>query len=140
MRNGNVIYRYGDKGGLRYYAINYKEFLDVFGNICFVSMDISSDNQMKFHYFIDTIASAPDNIWIKDEYKVSILNRNDNYNSHTFVAKALNILRALFNKNLIEMRIPGEKKKMLMFFQILYKKIRNFKKLIIKSNKKFNLF
>jgi len=101
VKKGNVIYRYGDKGGLRYYAINYKEFLNIFGNICYVNMDISSDNQMTFFDFIDIIAPTSDNIWIKENYKVSILNRNDNYNSHTFVAKALSILKPKFMKNMI---------------------------------------
>jgi len=82
---------------------------------------------MAFQYFIDTISSASDNIWIKDEYKVSILNRNDNYNSHIFVAKALNILKALFNKHLIEMRIPGEKKSADVFSDIIRKKLETLK-------------
>ena len=81
----NVIYRYGDNGGLRYYAINYKEYLKHFGDICYVSMDISSDNQMTFLDFIDRIAPISEEIWTKEKYKAySFLNGDDVYNSQTF--------------------------------------------------------
>ena len=116
VKKGNVIYRYGDKGGLRYYAINYKEFLNIFGNICYVSMDISSDNQMTFQYFIDTIAPTSDNIWIKENYKVSILNGiigigKDNRHCQTFAAKALSILKPKFMKNMINVTDDSRKTK-----------------------------
>ena len=40
VKNNRVIYRYNNKGGLRYYAIDYKEYVKIFGDICYVSMDI----------------------------------------------------------------------------------------------------
>ena len=100
VEKGIVIYRYGDKGGLRYYSIEYKEYIKIFGDICYVSMDIESHNQMTFQYFIDSIAPTSENIWIKEKYKVSILNGiigKDNHNCQSFASKALMKLKPKFN-------------------------------------------
>ena len=99
VEKGIVIYRYGDKGGIRYYAIDYKEYLRIFGDICYVSMDIESYNQITFQYFIDSVAPTSENIWIKEKYKASILNGiigKDNHNCQSFAVKALNILKPKF--------------------------------------------
>ena len=53
------------KGGLRYYAIDYNKYIKIFGDICYVSMDIESNNQMTFHYFLDNIDPTSENIWIQ---------------------------------------------------------------------------
>ena len=102
VEKGIVIYRYGDKGGIRYYAIDYKEYLRIFGDICYVSMDIESHNQMTFQYFIDSIAPTSENIWIKEKYKISILNGiigdgKENHNCQSFAAKALMQLKPKFS-------------------------------------------
>ena len=106
VEKGVVIYRYGDKGGLRYYAIDYLEYIKIFGDICYVSMDIESYNQMTFQYFIDTIAPTSENIWIKEKYKVNILNGwfgngKENHNCQSFATKALNLLHPKLNTNAI---------------------------------------
>ena len=41
---------HSDKGGLRYYAFKYTEFLETFGDICYVSMDIKPEYQVTFQY------------------------------------------------------------------------------------------
>ena len=102
VEKGIVIYRYGDKGGLRYYSIEYKEYIKIFGDICYVSMDIESHNQMTFQYFIDSIAPTSENIWIKEKYKISILNGiigdgKENHNCQSFASKALMKLKPKFN-------------------------------------------
>ena len=106
VKNGTVIYRYGDKGGLRYYAIDYKEYVKIFGDICYVSMDIESNNQMTFQSFLDKIAPTTENIWIQEKYKINYLNGiikdiDDNHNCQSFASKVLNMLRPSFNPNMI---------------------------------------
>ena len=107
VKNGTVIYRYGDKGGLRYYAIDYIQYIKIFGDICYVNMDIESDNQMTFQYFLDNIAPDYENIWIQEKYNIDILkefieNEKDyNHNCQSFASKALNLLKPLFNQNMI---------------------------------------
>ena len=107
VKNGTVIYRYGDKGGLRYYAIDYKEYVKIFGDICYVSMDIESNNQMTFQSFLDKIAPTTENIWIQEKYNIDILkefieNEKDyNHNCQSFASKVLNMLRPSFNPNMI---------------------------------------
>ena len=104
VEKGRVIYRYGDKGGLRYYAFKYTEFLETFGDICYVSMDIKPEYQVTFQYFLDKVAPESENDWIKEKYNVSILNGifgSGNHNCQTFAAKALNILKPSFNPHYI---------------------------------------
>ena len=99
-----VYYRYGDKGGLRYYAFNYKEYLKIFGDICYVSMDIESDNQMTFQYFLDKVAPPDENDWIKEKYKVlgDIFGlAGGNHNCQVFAAKALDLLKPTFISKMI---------------------------------------
>ena len=94
VKNNRVIYRYNNKGGLRYYAIDYKEYVKIFGDICYVSMDIESYNQMTFQYFLDTIAPTSENIWIKEKYSIGYWK---NHNCQSFAIKALNLLKPKFN-------------------------------------------
>ena len=98
VKKGTVIYRYGDKGGLRYYAIDYKEYLRIFGDICYVSMDIKSQNQMTFQYFLDQIAPKTESVWIQEKYRVSILNE---HNCQVFVSKAIKLLKPYFRHYMI---------------------------------------
>jgi hypothetical protein len=109
-----VIYRYGDKGGLRYYAFNYKEFLNIFGDICYVSMDIKSENQMTFEYFIDKVAPPEENDWIKEKYKVigGLMGLvGGNHNCQVFAAKALDLLKPTFVSKMIVVTDKERKKK-----------------------------
>ena len=99
VEKGRVIYRYGDKGGLRYYAFKYTEFLETFGDSCYVSMDIKPEYQVTFQYFLDKVAPESENDWIKEKYNVSILNGSANHNCQSFAAKALKILKPSFDPN-----------------------------------------
>lgn len=104
VKEGRVIYRYGDKGGLRYYAFNYKEYLQIFGDICYVSMDIDPDNQMTFQYFLDKVAPSNENDWIKEKYKVvgGIMGiGGGNHNCQSFASKALDLLKPSFESKMI---------------------------------------
>ena len=107
VEKGEVIYRYNEKGGLRYYAIDYKEYIKIFGDICYVSMDIESNNQMAFQYFLDKIAPTSENIWIQEKYKINYMtgiieDGNDNHNCQSFASEALTMLRPLFIPNNIK--------------------------------------
>ena len=99
VEKGRVIYRYGDKGGLRYYAFKYTEFLETFGDICYVSMDIKPEYQVTFQYFLDKVAPESENDWIKEKYNISILKGSANHNCQSFAAKALKILKPSFDPN-----------------------------------------
>ena len=99
VEKGRVIYRYGDKGGLRYYAFKYTEFLETFGDSCYVSMDIKPEYQVTFQYFLDKVAPESENDWIKEKYNVSILKGSANHNCQSFAAKALKILKPSFDPN-----------------------------------------
>ena len=106
VKEGKVIYRYGDKGGLRYYAIDYKEYVKIFGDICYVSLDIEPNNQMTFQDFLDKIAPTSENIWIQEKYKINYFNGiieygNGNHNCQSFASEALTMLKPLFNLNKI---------------------------------------
>ena len=104
-----VYYRYGNKGGLRYYAFNYKEYLKIFGDICYVSMDIESNNQITFQYFLDKVAPPDENNWIKEKYKVigGLMGiAGGNHNCQVFAAKALDLIKPTF---ILKMIIVTEK-------------------------------
>ena len=96
-----VFYHYGDKGGLRYYGFEYKEYIEKFGDSCYISMDIESDNQMTFLSFLDTIAPPNEDKWIQEKYKVST------HNCQAFVVQALALLHPTFSASLIHIKNKG---------------------------------
>ena len=89
---GLVIYRYGEKGGLRYYVKKYSEFIKQFADIGYIHLNINRDNQKDFVYFLANIAKKEDNKWIQSNYSVGL----SNFNSHTFVIEALKELKPYF--------------------------------------------
>ena len=115
VKEHKVIYRYGDKGGLKYYYIKFSEFLEKYGIICYINMDIKLDNQMTFNYFINTIANILENKWTKENYSF-------NNNNQTFIIEALKVLKPTFNKRYINFIEPSLKKKKI--FDILPKNIQ----------------
>ena len=88
-----VNYRYGDKGGLRYYKNNYDEFIKEFGDIGFIDLNIDVIYQQTFDYFINKIAPLEDNKWIKANYSIN------NFNSHNFVIEVLKEIKPYFYLN-----------------------------------------
>jgi hypothetical protein len=91
-----VIYHYGKKGGLRYYAKLYKDYIDIFGNVAFVELNV--ENQIKFIDFINKLASINEEEWIKDKYHFL-----DN-NCHSFVSKAIIILKPFYQPKDIKIK------------------------------------
>ena len=142
VKNGKVIYRYGEKGGLRYYAINYSNYLKEFGNIGYIDMDIDRD-QMTFLNFIDQCAPLNENQWIRERY--SLLGNN----SHTFIIKALKILKPEFRSHDIQIGeysknikrkidiLPEDIKKVLI--DISHPELKTVPQAIHKQNKTDNL-
>ena len=57
-----VFYRYKNKGRLKYYELNYLEYIKILRNICNVCMAIEYNNQITFLYFIDNVAPSSENI------------------------------------------------------------------------------
>ena len=94
VKNGLVIYRYGDKGGLRYYVKKYKDFIKEFGDIGYVDLNIDENNQQSFSHFIDKIAKIEDNKWIQYKYSASF-----NFHCQTFTIEALKELKPYFNSS-----------------------------------------
>jgi len=97
VNEGIVIYRYGIKGGLRYYIKNYSEFLKEFGDIGYINMDIDLKYQMTFSNFIEQCAPLQENQWIKVKYSFF------NNNTHDFIVKALKILKPKFIPGMIKL-------------------------------------
>lgn len=91
---GLVIYRYGEKGGLRYYGNKYQQFIETFGNIGYIDLDIHPNYQMTFHAFLEKIANVDNNMWIKGKYYVGL---SGNFNCHNFAIEALKVLNPNFN-------------------------------------------
>ena len=91
-----VVYHYGDRGGLRYYGCNMKHFIEEFSDIGYISMTIKEDRRKTFKYFLEEVAPITDNTWTREKYKVNITNGfigKANHHCQIFVAEALKILR-----------------------------------------------
>jgi hypothetical protein len=102
FENGEVVYRYSYKGGLRYYAIDYSQYIKIFGDVCYVSMDIEPEKRMTINEFIDKIAPKSENYWIQEKYKVNYLSEifpdpESNFNCQTFAYQALDFLKPTFD-------------------------------------------
>ena len=68
IKNNLVIYRYKEKGGLRYYTNTIEFFLKKFCDVGYVTLDIDKDNQKSFYNLIDIMAPLSENKWIKENY------------------------------------------------------------------------
>lgn len=101
LKKGIVVYRYGDQGGLRYYIKKYKEFIEEFGEIGYIDLNIHADNQTTFDVFIDKIARLEENKWIQSNYSTI------DFNCQTFVIKALGELKPYFNSSNIFPKDPN---------------------------------
>ena len=103
VKNNLVVYRYKEKGGLRYYLMKIREFKKKF-DLCFIEMNIRSDNKITFDYFINTISPLKENKWIEKKYSYISFNNID------FVNEALKILKPIFNLENINV-VNDEKEK-----------------------------
>lgn len=86
-----VLYRYGEKGGLRFYGMGFSQFIKEFCNIIYVDMDIDEVNQNTFSYFLDVCSPLNEFKWIQKNY--SVIN---GFHCQKFVAEALEILKPNF--------------------------------------------
>jgi hypothetical protein len=102
VRNGIVKYHYDNKGGLRYYIKKYGEFIDEFGDIGYIDLNIHADNQMTFNAFINKVAKKEDNKWIQSNYSSCF-----DFNCQTFTIEALKVLKPYFNSSNIFPRDPN---------------------------------
>ena len=91
VKDGYIIYRYGEQGGLRYYVHYFDEFKKKFCDIGYLCLDVSEENQITFSAFIDKIAPKYENNWIQKNYSLFTLN------SQSFVSHVLDILKPRFN-------------------------------------------
>ena len=94
VKNGYLIYRYGEQGGLRYYTNNYKNFKEFFCDVGLVKLNIYKENYMMFSTFIDKIASISEKKWIKSKYSII------NFNSQDFIVDSIDILKPIYDKNI----------------------------------------
>ena len=118
-----VLYRYDKEGGLRYYGMEYKKFVEEFGSVGYISMDIDEMYQKTFENFIDLCSPTNERKWIKSNYSAI------NYNCQNFVAEALEILRPKFVPGMIQNGPNGKeyKKKIDIFPNIIKNVLNNLK-------------
>lgn len=91
VKKGLVVYHYGEKGGLRYYIKKYGNFIEEFGDIGYIDLNIHSDNQISFDTFLDKIAKLEDNKWTLNNYSAIY-----NFNCQNFAIEALHELNPHF--------------------------------------------
>ena len=96
----NLIYHYGNKGGLRYYIKSYDEFSDL-ANEAFV--ELSLDAPMSFKFFINECASLEMEQWIKEKYHLL------NNNCHSFIENAIRILKPKYSPKFIYIKDKRKK-------------------------------
>ena len=92
VKDGKVIYHYGDKGGLRYYVKTYGKFIEEFADLGYVDLNIEPENQQTFEHFTNKLAKKEDNKWIQEKYS-SIYD----FNCQTFSTEAIKVLKPHFN-------------------------------------------
>ena len=100
VNNGYVIYRYGEKGGLRYYAHYFNKFIDEFSDIGYIPLDIDKHNSISFSYLLDKIAPKNENKWIKRNYN-SIGIFKQTLNCQTFISHALDTMKPRYDPRFI---------------------------------------
>ena len=92
IKNGFVIYRYGEKDGLRYYTNTFEYFQDKFCDIGYITLKVNSENQETFFRLIDILAPLSENKWTKENYNaVGMVNHKQN--CQDFVCHVINIIK-----------------------------------------------
>lgn len=94
-KNKYVIYHYKDKGGLRYYVKEYREFIKEFGDIGYMSLDLEDNSLISFSEFLKKCDSKKEELWTQDKYDLI------NNNCQTFTAYALTQLKVIYSKRYI---------------------------------------
>ena len=102
-----VIYRYGEKGGLRYYTNTIDYFINNFCDVGYITLNISKDKQCSFLNLIDKLAPLSENKWTKENYnEISIIKKSQN--SNDFVCHVIDILKPPYDKIYIVTRQLSE--------------------------------
>ncbi len=93
IKNGDVIYRYGEKGGLRYYTNTFGEFKDKFCDVGYIILSVEKNELKTFSYFIDKLAPKSEEIWIKSKYSATAIFFGKPLNCQTFVSHTIDIIK-----------------------------------------------
>jgi hypothetical protein len=100
--NGQVIYRYGEKGGLRYYTNTFEEFKDKFCDIGYIPLKLDKDKEITFNFLIEKIAPISEKKWIKEKYNaVGYLLFGKALNCQTFTCHSIDVIKATYEKTII---------------------------------------
>jgi hypothetical protein len=112
VQKGKVKYRYGDKGGLRYYAKKFQDFLNEFANLGHIELDIDTTDQKTFDTFIVDISPENQENWTQSKYAAF------SHNCQTFVVEAIKNLNPKFQRNCVypkDQKLMGKKSKKVSF-------------------------
>lgn len=96
IKNNLVIYRYGDKGGLRYYTNTIGFFRKKFCDVGCAVLQIPQFNQNTFSVLIELLAPKNDMKWIKENYN-AIKFINKSHNCQDFVCHSIDILKPTYD-------------------------------------------
>lgn len=103
VEKGFVIYRYGEKGGLRYYVQSFSDFKKNFADRCYICLDIDKDNQISLSFLLDKIASKSEEKWIKKNYNAcGYFNFRQTINCQTFTSTILDLLKPIYDYRMIQ--------------------------------------
>ena len=97
IKNNLVIYRYTNKGGLRYYTNTIKFFKDNFCDVGSVTVNICKDNQKTFENLLDILAPLSENKWIKENYNPIDYGFKKSHNCQDFVCHVIDILKPSYD-------------------------------------------
>ena len=95
VKNGDVIYRYGDKGGLRYYTNTFGEFKKNFCDVGYITLSVGKAEIKTFSYLIEQLAPVSEKKWIKEKYSATCLS-GEPLNCQTFVSHSIDIIKPIY--------------------------------------------
>lgn len=98
IKNGDVIYRYGNQGGLRYYTNTFGEYRDKFCDIGYISLNVGIENQKSFSFLIEKLAPISEKVWIKAKYAAMGGLFGKSLNCQTFVCNSIDIIKPTYDK------------------------------------------
>ena len=110
VKNGLVIYRYKEKGGLRYYTNTFENFQEKFCDVGYIILNLNKDNQISFRELIDRLAPQNENRWIKTNYyPLDLMKKSQN--CQDFVCHCIDILKSPYEISFITKGKISEKVK-----------------------------
>lgn len=103
VEKDNVKYPYENRGGIRYYLLNYNEFYEKLGSVAYADLSVEQENQINFKDFMNKCAPLGNEQWNKEKYNYK------NHNCQHFSAYLLNILRPKYNPKCITIKDKSKK-------------------------------